>query len=138
MTSTAISAQGTTFSINTGTIQTPVWTAIANVKTFSGSDAAAPDIDCSNLTSTKREYRVGLTDNGTFTLEVDRDSTDVGQVAVVSALDSGDETGFQIELPNNDTATFQGYVKKFSIAGGVDKTITGSMEIRVTGAITWA
>jgi len=41
-------------------------------------------------------------------------------------------------LPNSNTATFTGYVKTFQTDGGVDKIISSTSQIRISGAVTWA
>lgn len=137
MTSTAIRAQGTTFGIDTSVSGGPSYTAISNIKTFSGFDGSSSEIDVTNLASAAKEFRVGLEDNGQFNLELDRDLSDVGQTALLAARDSQDAKSFKLTLSNGTYATFTGYVKKFSMSGGVDAVVKGSVDIRVSGAVTW-
>lgn len=137
MTSTAIRAQGTTFAIDTSVSGGPTYTAISNVKTFSGFDGSSSEIDVTNLGSTAKEFRVGLEDNGQFNVELDRDLADVGQTALLAARDSQDAKLFKLTLSNGTNATFTGYVKKFSMSGGVDAVVKGSVDIRISGAVTW-
>lgn len=138
MTSTAISAQGTTFSIDTASSGGPTYTAIGNIKTFSGFDGASSEIDVTNLSSSAKEYRLGLEDNGQFSIELDRDFSDVGQTALLAARDSQVGKSFKLVLSNGENAIFTGFVKKFSLAGGVDQVVKGSADIRISGAVTWA
>lgn len=138
MTSTAISAQGTTFSIDTASSGGPTYTAIGNIKTFSGFDGASSEIDVTNLSSSAKEYRLGLEDNGQFSIELDRDFSDAGQTALLSARDSQVGKSFKLVLSNGENAIFTGFVKKFSLAGGVDQVVKGSADIRISGAVTWA
>lgn len=138
MASTAISAQGSTISINTGTSETPVWTPIKNVLSFEGFDGSASEIDVTDLSSTAKEFRLGLTDAGNFNFELNIDRADAGQVAVEAARVSGAVTGFQLELPNGDTATFDTLVKSTPMSGGVDAVVKGSVQTKITGAVTWA
>ncbi|CAB4121374.1 phage tail tube protein [Polynucleobacter sp. AP-Nino-20-G2] len=138
MTSTAIPAQGTTFSIDTSISGGPSFTAISNIKTFSGFDGSASEIDVTNLSSPAKEVRPGLEDNGQFTLELDRDFSDAGQTALLAARDSQAGKQFKLLLPNGENAIFTGYVKKFSMAGGVDQVVKGSVDIRISGSVTWA
>ena len=138
MTSSAISAQGTTFSIDTSLTVTPSLTAIGNIKTFTGFDGSSSEIDVTNLNSTAKEYRLGLEDNGQFAIELDRDFADAGQTALLAARDAQTGKSFKLVLPNGENATFTGFVKKFSMAGGVDQIVKGSADIRISGAVVWA
>ena len=132
MASTAISAQGSTVSINTGSEGSPTWTEISNVSTFSGLDGESSEIDVTNLSSTAKEYRIGLKDFGGFTMEYHIDYADAGQNALRAA--GGDVEQFQAELPNGTTITFDGLVKNAdSLSAGIDAVITGSCSIKVTG-----
>ena len=45
---------------------------------------------------------------------------------------------FKLLLPNGNSATFAGYVKKFSSQGAVDQAIRRSADLRISGAVTWA
>lgn len=124
---------------SSGGTATPVaWTQIANVKTFSGFDGAAADIDVSNVQSAAKEFLMGLQDEGQFSLELDLDTTDAGQVAMLAARTAQAKKQFRLTLPNLNTATFNGYCKKVTAAGGVDQSVKRSVDIRITGAVTWA
>jgi len=137
MTSSAISAQGTTFSIDTASSGSATYTAIGNIKTFSGFDGSSSEIDVTNLSSSAKEYRLGLEDNGQFAIELDRDFADAGQTALLAARDSQAGKSFKLLLSNGEYATFTGYVKKFSMSGGVDQVVKSSVDIRISGAVTW-
>lgn len=138
MASTAISAQGTTLEIDTVTAGTPD-TEIENVKSFSGFDGEAGEIDVTNLSSTAKEFRVGLQDFGSFSFEWDVDLAATGQDAVRAAQASGAVKTFRLTFPDASTATFSGLVKNAtSMSGGVDQVLTGSVSIKITGAVTFA
>lgn len=135
----AIEYDSTGLTYTSGGTATPVtWTKISNVKTFSGFDGAASEIDVTNLDSTAKEFRLGLVDPGQFAMEIDQDNADAGQVAARAAQASGAQKQFKLTLPNGKTATFNAYVKKFSSQGGVDTVVKASMDLRITGSITWA
>jgi hypothetical protein len=138
MNSTAIPAQGTTFAVDTSISGDPSFTAIKNIKTYSGLDGSASEIDVTNLSSDAKEVRIGLEDNGQFTLEVDRDLSDSGQIALLAARDSQAAKRFKLTLSNGENAQFTGYVKKFSISGGVDQVVKGSVDIRISGTVVWS
>jgi hypothetical protein len=119
-----------------GTATPQTFTQIANIKTFSGFDGSASEIDVSNLSSTAKEYRLGLTDPGQFTIEIDYDNTNAGHIALRAKQVSGQSSTFQLTLPNSNVITFTGFVKKFALAGGVDAIAKTAVDIRISGAIT--
>lgn len=134
MPSTAIDAQGATLQVDNATPGTAD-TAIANIKSFSGFDGEASEIDVTNLSSTAKEYKLGLKDFGTFSVEMNPDYSDSGQ-NVLRAAGSSLKT-FLLTLPNGTTAGFSGYVKNAdSISGGVDGVVDGSVSIKITGSVT--
>ena len=122
--------------VSGGTATPVVFTQIANIKSFSGFDGSASEIDVTNLASTAKEYRLGLTDPGQFTIEIDYDNTNFGHAALRSKQVSGLLSNFQLTLPNANVITFTGYVKKFALAGGVDAVAKTAVDIRISGAIT--
>lgn len=138
MASTAISAQGSTFEIDTDT-QGTADTQIANMYSYSGLDGEASEIDTTNMDSTAKEFRLGLVDNGGFNIEFHPDYDDEGQNALRAAGLSGAVKAFVLTLPNTKTVSFNGLVKNASsINGAVDAVVTSSASIRITGAVTVA
>ncbi len=112
------------------------FTSIANVRSFSGFDGSASEIDVTNLSSVAKEFVLGLVDSGMFTFEMDYDSDNTGHVALRSKQVSGLLSSFKLTLPDATVITFNAYVKKFSLAGGVDAVARTSVDLRITGAIT--
>ena len=123
-----------------GTATPNTYTAIANVKTFTGFDGSSSEIDKTNLSSAAKEFSLGLVDPGHFTVEMDQDLGDAGQLALRAAQASGATKSFKLILPagTTPTASFNALVKKVSSQGGVDAIVKSSAELRITGAITWA
>lgn len=120
-----------------GGTATPVtFTAIANLHDFSGFDGSASEIDVTNMSSTAKEFRLGLTDPGQFSINIDYDGSNAGHVALRAKQVSGALTPFQLTLPNTSVITFSGFVKKFSLAGGVDAVAKTAVDIRISGAVT--
>jgi Lambda phage tail tube protein, TTP len=118
---------------------TPVtWSAVGNWKTYSGFDGQASELDKTNLSSTAKEFALGIVDYGMLQLEFDQDNADTGQAAMLSAYAASASKSFKITLPNAATATFTGYVRKFTSAGGVDQIVKRQADIRISGAVTWA
>ncbi len=119
-----------------GTATSVTLTPIVNVRSFSGFDGAASEIDVTNLSSVAKEFVLGLVDSGQFTFEIDYDSDNSGHVALRSKQVSGVLSNFKMTLPDTTVITFNAYVKKFSLAGGVDAVIRSSVDLRISGAVT--
>ncbi|MDR5801202.1 phage tail tube protein [Caballeronia sp. LZ001] len=138
MTSTAISSQGSSFSVNTaasGAAQ-PTWTKVANVKSYSGFDGTATEIDVTDLDSTAKEKRLGLQDNGSFSLDLNVNYSDPGQSAMLAARAAGTSKQFKLGLPDGSAKTFFAFVKSFPIAGGTDTVLTSTVALTITGDVT--
>ena len=136
-----IDTTGLTITAGTATATPTTWTTVNNLVSYNGMEGAAPDIDKSNLSSTAKEFIVGLLEEGSFGGELQVDNNDPGQAAMRSKRGSGAVANFKLVLPgatSNLTYTFAGYVKKFPLAGGVDSLVKSSFEVRITGAVTLA
>lgn len=121
-----------------GTATPNTWIKIGNLKTFSGLDGAASEIDTTNLDSVAKEFHQGLVDSGQFQAEVDQDDADAGQQACIAAQTGALLKPFKLTLPNGHTATFNGYVKKVDTKGGVDQVVKRAIDIRISGPVTRA
>jgi hypothetical protein len=119
-----------------GTATPVTTTAIANIKDFSGFDGSASEIDVTNMSSSAKEFRLGLTDPGQFTINIDYDNSNAGHIALRARQVSGAISPFTLTLPNLAVITFFGFVKKFSLAGGVDAVAKTAVDIRISGAVT--
>lgn len=135
--STAISAQGSKVFVDTGTdANTPTWTQIKGVKTYSGFDGTATVIDTTDLDSTAKEKRPGLMDNGQFSMDVNRNITDPGQAALLANQANQVVIGFKLQYPDGSADQFEAFVSSFPIAGGVDAVITSTVTLEVSGPVT--
>ncbi len=122
-----------------GGTATPVsWTPIINVRTFTGFDGAANIIDVTNLSSTAEEIRPGIPRFGQISFEIDWDHGDPSHVALIARQLSQAQTAFKLVLPDTHVATFNGYVMKVPIQGGVDQVVRGTLDVRITGPVTWS
>lgn len=119
-----------------GTATPQSFTNIANLKTFTGFDGTPSEIDVTNLDSQAKEFRLGLVDPGNLSFEIDYDNTNAGHVALRSKQVSGLLTPFKLILPNSNVITFNAYVKKFSLGGGVDQVAKTSVDLRISGPVT--
>ncbi len=110
-----------------------VFTAIANIHDYTGFDGAASEIDVTNLQSLAKEYNPGLEDFGQFSMNLDIDNTDPGQIAMRAAKTSQAKTYFQLIMRNGKSRVFYGFVKKMSEAGAVDGVVKGACDMRISG-----
>lgn len=103
------------------------------------------EIDVSDLSSLAKEYQLGLADNGSMTLDVFYDPQDPGQVILETLRETSAANGFRVGVRNpigvgSPTGfvllSFTGFVQTFPIALGVDAAVTGTVTVRITGAIT--
>lgn len=114
---------------------------IAHVRNISAFDGEASEIDTTDLDSTAKEFRLGLRDFGSLTLDLNRDDTDTGQARLFALQSSGAVEQFKITLntpdTGGDTYEFDGIVKSFTFSTGVDGVNEGTCTIRITGAVTF-
>lgn len=136
MTSTAIVTQGLTIA----RMGTSAFETIPNIKSFQGLGGQAQVIDVTNLSSTAKEKRIGLRDEGELSITLDFDPDDTVQEGL--RTDRANRTRQQFKITFTDTtpttATFYGYVNQFGIQGGVDAVIEASVSIVIDGDVTWA
>lgn len=131
MASTAITAQGSSLSIDA--------TDIENITSFTGFDGEAAEIDITNLASIAKENLTGLIDNGSFSFEIHPDvsSGATGQNALRAAAISGATAAFVLTLSDTGTVGFSGVVKNaHSMTGGVDAAVAGSVSVKISGPLT--
>ncbi|MBK8688965.1 MAG: phage tail protein [Betaproteobacteria bacterium] len=138
----AIGLDTTGLTYTSGGTATPVtYTAIANIKSISDFESgSASEIDVTNLASTAKEKRLGLVDNGGFSLGIHHSNADAGQAAMQARRLDGAAVNMKIILPSGTTptASFSALVKKFSKNAAVDGVVEGTADVTVNGAITWS
>ena len=138
----AIGLDTTGLTYTSGGTATPVtYTAISNVKSISDFESgSASEIDVTNLASTAKEKRLGLVDNGGFSLGIHHSNADPGQAALTARRADGAAVNMKVILPSGTTptASFSALIKKFSKNAAVDGVVEGSVDVTVNGAITWA
>lgn len=128
---------GLVFTASTGSAQGVTYSNVGNFRTFNGLDGQASELDVTNMASQAKEIRLGLVDFGQVQLECDHNLTDPGQARVQVQYLSGALTQFLLTLPNGNTASFNAFVRKFSLQGGVDQIVKRQVDLRITGPVTW-
>jgi hypothetical protein len=112
---------------------------IGEIKSFNGPGGQASEIDVTTLESTAKEFLMGLQDEGEISMDVNYDPADVGQKFCREARASQTRNSYRITFPNDAATTldFLAFCKGFSLSGGVDDVVKGSISLRVTGAVTF-
>lgn len=123
--------------VSGGTATKETMTDIGNVASFSGFDGSAPEIDTTNLDSTAAEYVLGLQDFGSCSLEVQLDTADAGQIALVAARAAAVQKSFTITLKSGKVAGFRAFVKSFTVDISPQKANGGKVDLRITGNVTF-
>lgn len=138
----AINLDTTGLTYTSGGTATPAtYTAIGNIVNFSEFESgSAAEKEVTNLSSTAKEFRLGLVDNGSFSMSIHHNNADAGQAAAQARRIDGVAVNMKVILPSGTTPTaaFSGLIKKFSKSGAVDDVVNGSIDVRVNGAVTWS
>lgn len=119
------------------------WVVVGGVRAINDlRSGTATEIDVSDLSSSAKEFLLGLADNGAMNLEMLYDPADAGQIILESLRESSASNSFRVTIPNPlnspavTTFAFTGFVQTFPFSVGADAAITGTVTVRVTGAIT--
>lgn len=124
-----------------GGTATPVtYTQVLQIKDFKPSGSSSSEIDVTDLSSSAKEFMTGLRDNGSFSINLFALTTDPGQIAVKAKFDAAAIGTYKLTTPDAKTYTFNAYVKSFPTIpdGSVDSVLVGSIDLRITGAVTVA
>ena len=102
-------------------------------KSYTVSPGQASDIDKTTMISIAKEFGVGLSDTGTFDVELNYVEADVAQVEMKIALLDSSERWFRIVKRNGGISARKGSVRSLSESGAVDGVFTGSLSVRLSG-----
>lgn len=133
----AVNSTGLTYTSG-GTATPETFTKINGFLSYDGFDGSAGDLDVTDLDSVAMEFISGLVDNGKFGFELKRIVADAGQLALRAKLVSGALSGFRLSLPDASVATFDGLVKTMPVSGAVNAVLKGKVDVKISGAVSWA
>lgn len=132
-------SQGTVIYVSDGIGSPDNWLAIDGVTNIrdlrSGSGA---EIDVTDLSSTAKEFQLGLKDEGSMSMDVIANRADAGYQRLAALRDSRAVGSFKIEVPvgsPNWMLSFTGIVVTLPLTFAVDDVVRGTVTIRVSGAI---
>ena len=117
------------------------FTAIGEVVSIGGlGSGSSTEIDVTNLSSTAKEFLLGLKDEGSVSLSLNLDTTDTMQTGLRGDWDAGTLRNFELDLTDSGptTISFSAYVQTFPISMAVDDKISLEVTLRVSGPATWA
>lgn len=133
-----IDTTGKTLTAANGTITPLAYLEVGEITDFDGPSGSASVIDTTNLQSTAKEKLMGLPDEGQFSLTINRQPDDAGQLAVSAARAARTSRNFKLTLSDDSVLSFAGYVLGDTWSGGVDGKVSGSITIEISGAVTLA
>lgn len=137
MSSNALEAQGTELYI--GDSASPVaYSLIPEAKNFSGPGGSASIIDVSDLSSTAKEKRMGLADEGQLQFTLNYIPKNAVHASLRTARANRALTPFKMVFTDaspSTTWTFDGYVTAFPVSGAVDGSLEGNVTIEISGSI---
>jgi len=132
-------AFGTIIAIdNAGTYST-----IAFVRDVGGPSLSLDTIEITTHSSAGgwREFTPGLLDGGEVTLDLFLDTASATQgntTGLLSEITGRTVEGFRITWPDATTAVFNAIVTSWEPGAVVDGALTGSVTLKITGAVTFA
>lgn len=137
MSSNALESQGTVVRINSAAVPA-TFTAIPEIKDISFRTGSASVIDTTDLSSTAKEKRMGLADEGQMTLTLNWLPTNAVHAEIDLAKSDRQSRNFEIILTDGGayTYTFSGFVLGVSLSAGVDGVLEASVTVEITGAVT--
>jgi hypothetical protein len=124
-----------------GGTATPVaYTEILGITGYNPSGASVPEIPTTDLQSTAAEFKAGLLDNGSASMEIQYLPADAGQIAARAAFAASETRSFRLTDPEATTYTFDGYISNFPTVptATINGILSGTMSIRVSGDVTVA
>jgi Lambda phage tail tube protein, TTP len=139
MSSDALTSQGMTISIDQA--DSPLtYAVIAEVDNIDGPGGSSAEIDVTDLSSTAKEKRLGLPDEGDLTLSLNYIPKNTGHALLRALKASGAVRSYRLTFTDSPptTWTFDAFVKGFPISNGVDAVTKGNVTLAVSGGITEA
>jgi len=137
MSDSALESQGLVLQIEgKGSPQT--YMTIPNVKDVSFRTGSASVIDTTDLSSTAKQKRMGLQDEGQLTFTVQFIPGHEQHAELVLAKGDRASRAFKVILTDSPTTTywFRGFVLSVPIAASVDNVIESAVVVEITGLVT--
>jgi len=111
---------------------------IAEVLDISGPGIKQETVDVTSHDSTWREHLATIADGGDVSFDINYIPSDTSQQALRAAVADHTNHQFKVTFTDGSTATFDGFVTSFEIGAPVADKLTASVEIKITGPVTWS
>lgn len=134
MSSNAILTQGTRFAVSTEE-SPPNYQFIPEIRTIGGPDGSAPLIDVTDLDSTAREFKLGLKDEGAFSLQLMYIPGNTVHALLRNAWSNRTTLWFRITYTDGTLWEFEGIVQNMSGNINLDSVVESNVTIKVSGSI---
>ena len=137
MSSNALESQGMVIQRGDGA-SPEVFTAIPEVTEISGPTGSANEIDVTDLSSSAKEFRMGLADEGEITLNMAFIPANAVHAALRTARAARTLGNFQLVFTDSPATTwsFGAYVMTVPLSNSVDEVTRGNVTLRISGIIT--
>lgn len=137
MSSNALESQGTALYIDTGDVSPTVWTQIPDMRDLNFRTGAAAVIDVTDLSSTAKEKRMGLADEGQCTFTLMFRPADPAHAELVAAKADRQIRDFRVVMTDTGATEyrFSGFVLSVPISTSVDAVVESAVTIEITGAV---
>lgn len=135
----ALESQGIALYIDTGAVSPTVWTQIPDARDISFRTGSAAVIDVTDLSSTAKEKRMGLADEGQCTFTLMFRPKNAAHAELLQGKADRQVRDFKLVLtdsPNPTTYYFSGFVLSVPLTANVDAVVESSVTIEITGAVT--
>lgn len=138
MSSNALESQGMVLKHGNGATPTEAFTAIPEIKTFSGPGGSATVIDVTDLSSAAKEKRMGLADEGQLQFTINYIPANAQHAGLRADRASRVLRNFQMEFTDTPKTVwnFAAYVTGFAVSGAVDGVVEANVTLEISGAIT--
>ena len=137
MSSSALDSQGMTIKRGDGA-SPEVFTTIPEVTEIGGPGGQAAEIDVTDLSSTAKEFRMGLQDEGQITLQMAWIPTNTVHSGLRTDRTNQTLRNFQINFTDSPSTTwaFAAFVLGLELTNSVDEVTRATVTLRVSGAVT--
>jgi hypothetical protein len=135
----ALESQGIALYIDTGAVSPTVWTQIPDARDISFRTGSAAVIDVTDLSSTAKEKRMGLADEGQCTFTLMFRPKNAAHAELLQGKADRQVRDFKLVLTDSPTPTtyyFSGFVLSVPLTANVDAVIESNVTIEITGAVT--
>lgn len=137
MSANALESQGMKLKIDLGTSSPSIYTQIPDVKNINFRTGSASVIDTTDLSSTAKEKRMGLQDEGQLTFTLNFVPNQTTHAELLQAKSDRQVREFELELTDTPATKyrFSGFVLSVPISAGVDAVIESNVTVEITGSV---